>query len=174
LSRAAELVAALDAAGLAAEPATQHPLFSMAESRWVAPASLVRAALEAQRLEFFFESMTCIDRLGGETGGALELLYTFNRYDAPERVALRVWAPPGTSVPSLAGVYGIAAWNEREAWEFFGLEFTGHPQLTWLLLPEGTEFRPLLKSFTAPPPSEYDDSLNPNATGAHEPEHAGH
>ena len=61
-----------------------------------------------------------------------------------------------------------AAWNEREAWELFGVGFTGHPNLTCLLLPEGTEFRPLLKSFTAPPPSIYDDSL---AAPAHRDEH---
>jgi NADH-quinone oxidoreductase subunit C len=71
--------------------------------------------------------------------------------------------PKGEAVPSLSGVYGIAAWNEREAWEFYGLDFTNHPNLTWLLLPEDTEFHPLLKSFTAPPPSIYDDSMNPSA-----------
>ena len=60
-------------------------------------------------------------------------------------------------------MYAIAEWNEREAWELFGVGFTDHPHLTWLLLPEGTEFRPLLKSFTAPPPSIYDDSLTPAA-----------
>jgi len=77
-----------------------------------------------------------------------------------------VWTPQDQPVPSLAGVYAIAEWNEREAWELFGVGFTCHPTLTWLLLPEGTEFRPLLKSFTAPPPSLYDDSLAPAA-----PEH---
>ena len=74
-------------------------------------------------------------------------------------MAYRGWVPKDVAVPTLSGVYGIAAWNEREAWELFGVAFAGHPNLTWLLLPEGTEFRPLLKSFTQPPPSIYDDSL---------------
>jgi NADH-quinone oxidoreductase subunit C len=173
LSRAAELAAALDAGGCTTDAPTTHPLLGVAESRWIAPASLVAAAQEAQRAGFFFESMTCIDRLdaAGPGGGAFELLYTFNRYDELGRVAFRVWAPRGAVLPSLAGVFGIAGWNEREAWEFFGVEFAGHPDLTWLLLPEGTAFRPLLKSFTAPPPSEYDDSLNrASDAAAREPE----
>ena len=102
----------------------------------------------------FFESMTCVDRL--ESQGSFELIYTFNRFDKPARVALRVMVPKDSAVPSLSGIYPIAAWNEREAWEFYGLGFSGHPNLTWLLLPEDTEFHPLLKSFTKPPPSIYD------------------
>ncbi len=70
-----------------------------------------------------------------------------------------MWAPQGRAVPTVSGVFGAATWNEREAWEFYGIAFAGHPNLTWLLLPEGTAFRPLLKSFQAPPPSEYDESL---------------
>ena len=151
-------------------PPTAHPMLGAQESCWVAPGRLVAAAGAAKADEFFFESMTCVDRL--DPHGVFELIYTFNRFDEPARVAVRVWAPQDAAVPTLSGVYGIAAWNEREAWEFYGLAFEGHPYLTWLLLPEGTEFRPLLKSFTAPPPSIYDDSLNPSAPAGDEHEHA--
>lgn len=130
----------------------------VAASPWIQPGHLETAARSAKRAGFFYESMTCIDRL--ESNGGFELVYTFNRYEEPSRVALRVLAPKDQTVASLAGVFGIAAWNEREAWEFYGLVFEGHPDLKWLLLPEDTEFRPLLKSFTAPPPSIYDDSLH--------------
>jgi NADH:ubiquinone oxidoreductase subunit C len=139
-------------------------LFGFAAQRWVEPADLVTAASELKQAGYFFESMTCVDRLAA--GGHFELLYTFNRYEAPARHALRVKAPQGAELPSLTGVYPIAEWNEREAWEFYGLRFADHPNLTWLLLPEGTAFHPLLKSFTAPPPSEYDDSMQAPAEAA--------
>lgn len=164
MSRSSELAAALDGAGLTTAAPTEHPLVGMAEIRWVDPAHLVAAAQAARDAGFFFESMTCIDRL--EQHGVFELLYTFNRYDELGRVAVRVWAPQDEAVPSLAGVYGIAEWNEREAWEFYGVRFEGNPNLTWLLLPDGTEFRPLLRSFTAPPPSEFDDSLHAADAGS--------
>jgi NADH-quinone oxidoreductase subunit C len=158
----AVFVRSLDERGWTVQAPTDHPLSGVAESRWIAPAHLVAATEAARAAGYFYESMTCVDRLDPQ--GAFELIVTLNRWDAPARIAYRVWTPQDQPVPSLAGVYGIAEWNEREAWEFFGVEFAGHPNLTWLLLPEGTEFRPLLKSFTAPPPSIYDDSLNAPAT----------
>ena len=164
MGRAAELALKLESGGLTVPPPSEHPMSGVAECRWVAPSSLVATAESALAAGFFYESMTCVDRI--DPHGVFELIYTFNRWDEPARVAVRVWAPKDEAVPSMSGVYGIAAWNEREAWEFYGLRFANHPNLTWLLLPEDTEFHPLLKSFTAPPPSIYDDSMNPSAAPA--------
>jgi NADH-quinone oxidoreductase subunit C len=173
LPAAAELAARLEAAGLTAPAPLELAFSGAAEVRWVGPGHLVAAAEAAREAGFFFESMTCLDRL--DPHGHFELIYTFNRYDEFARTVLRVWAPRDAAVPSLARVFGIAAWNEREAWELYGLAFADHPNLTWLLLPEGTEFHPLLKSFTAPPPSAFDDSLNPPAPAADDRhDHAAH
>ena len=159
MGAAADLAGSLERGGLTVAPPSEHPMSGVVECRWVAPGGLVAAAEAARAAGFFYESMTCVDRL--DPHGVFELIYTFNRWDEFARFAVRVWAPKDEAVPSLSGVYGIAAWNEREAWEFYSLRFSGHPNLTWLLLPEGTEFHPLLKSFTAPPPSIFDDSMNP-------------
>ncbi|MGA9099122.1 MAG: NADH-quinone oxidoreductase subunit C, partial [Methanotrichaceae archaeon] len=40
------------------------------------------------------------------------------------------------SVKSLTGLYWNANWYEREAWEMFGINFEGHPELYPLLLPD--------------------------------------
>ena len=153
----AELVARFDANGWITAAPTPHPMTGASESCWVDPAHLVAAARAVKEAGYFYESLTCVDRL--DPHGAFELVVTFARWDAPARVAFRVWTPKDEPVPSLAAVYPIAEWNEREAWELFGLRFAGHPNLTWLLLPDRTTFHPLLKSFTAPPPSTYDDSV---------------
>lgn len=160
MSAAAELTARLDAAQCTVAAPREHAMHGVADSRWIDPARVALAAQHAKNAGFFYESMTCVDRV--EAHGGFEVIYTFNRNDEPARVALRVLAPKDRAVPSLCGVYPIAAWNEREVWEFYGLGFEGHPHLTWLLLPEDTDFHPLLKSFTAPPPSIYDDSINPS------------
>ncbi len=162
MGAAAELAARWEAGGWTVAPPTEHAVRGVAESRWVAPAHLAEAVGAAREAGFFFESMTCIDRL--DPHGAFELLYTFNRFEATDRVALRVWAPKDAPVPSVGAHYGIAWWNEREAWELYGIAFTGHPDLKWLILPDDTPFRPLLKSFLAPPPSVYDGTLNPDGT----------
>ena len=164
MGAAAELAGRWEASGCTAAGPTEHAVRGVAESRWVDRSHLVEAVEAARAAGFFFESMTCIDRL--DPYGVFELLYTFNCFEATDRIALRVWAPKDADVPSVGASYSIAYWNEREAWELYGLAFSGHPNLTWLLLPEDTPFRPLLKSFTAPPPSVYDGTLNPDGTPA--------
>ncbi|MGH8959173.1 MAG: NADH-quinone oxidoreductase subunit C [Acidimicrobiia bacterium] len=50
-------------------------------------------------------------------------------------------------VSSLVDVYAGANWHEREASEMFGIDFSGHPQLQKLYLPDGFVGHPLRKSF---------------------------
>lgn len=170
MSAPAALVARFEASGWTVEAPSPHPMSGVSQSRWIAPGHLVAAAEAVKAAGYFYESLTCVDRL--EAFAGFELVTTFARWDAPARVALRTLVPRDGAAPSLSGVFRVAAWNEREAWELYGVQFTGHPNLTWLLLPEGTEFRPLLKSFTAPPPSIYDDSLSSPAATKDDDTHA--
>ena len=50
-------------------------------------------------------------------------------------------------MPSWVGVYTGANWHEREAWEMFGINFLGHPDLRHLYLPSDFEGNPLRKDF---------------------------
>ena len=53
----------------------------------------------------------------------------------------------GAALPTAVGVYAGAAWHERETHEMFGIDFSGHPHLVTLLLPDGFEGHPLRKDF---------------------------
>jgi NADH-quinone oxidoreductase subunit C len=48
-------------------------------------------------------------------------------------------------VPTVTGVWPTADWLERETWDFYGIEFAGHPNLVRILLPEGWVGWPLRK-----------------------------
>ena len=80
----------------------------------------------------------------------LEVVYDFSLYSARHRVCLRVRTPRSNpQIHTIAEIYPIAHWHEREIHEFFGIVFIGHPYLIPLLLPEDAEYHPLLKDYRA-------------------------
>ena len=63
------------------------------------------------------------------------------------RVRVKVQTDEDTPVPSLTGVFPSANWYEREAYDLYGILFTGHPDLRRLLTDYGFEGHPLRKDF---------------------------
>jgi NADH-quinone oxidoreductase subunit C/D len=54
------------------------------------------------------------------------------------------------TVPSLVPIYPGADFQEREAWDLFGIRFEGHPDLRRILLWEGFEGHPMRKDWHEP------------------------
>ena len=50
-------------------------------------------------------------------------------------------------IESWVPIYAGADWHEREAWEMFGITFTGHPGLRHMYLPGDFEGHPLRKDY---------------------------
>ena len=50
-------------------------------------------------------------------------------------------------VDSIHELWEAVNWYERECWDMFGIEFTGHPNLTRLLMYEQFEGHPLRKDY---------------------------
>ena len=75
------------------------------------------------------------------------------------RVRLKLSTDAETPVPSVVEVYPGADWFEREAYDLYGILFTGHPDLRRLLTDYGFEGHPLRKDFPVTGFSEvrYDD-----------------
>ena len=83
----------------------------------------------------FLSSLHVADYLPAEPrfGVHYELL---NR-DRVERIRVKVMlASESPEIASCVDVFPTANFQEREAYDFFGVVFTGHPELTRILLPE--------------------------------------
>jgi NADH-quinone oxidoreductase subunit C len=62
------------------------------------------------------------------------------------RVRVKVGLRDGDErVPSVTGLFPTANWHERETFDFYGIVFEGHPDLTRILLPDDWEGYPLRK-----------------------------
>jgi len=74
----------------------------------------------------------------------------YNLYSVPHRSRLRlkVRLPADSpSVDSVSGVWPTANWHEREAYDMYGIEFVGHPDLRRILNPDDFEGFPFRKDF---------------------------
>jgi NADH-quinone oxidoreductase subunit C len=63
------------------------------------------------------------------------------------RIRLKVATDEETPVPSITPVFPGADWFERETYDFYGVLFTGHPDLRRILTDYGFEGHPLRKDF---------------------------
>jgi NADH-quinone oxidoreductase subunit C len=77
------------------------------------------------------------------------------------RLRLKVQTDEDTPVPSATPVYPVADWFEREAFDMYGIFFSGHPDLRRLLTDYGFHGHPLRKDFpmTGYVEVRYDDAL---------------
>jgi NADH-quinone oxidoreductase subunit C len=63
------------------------------------------------------------------------------------RIRLKVATDEDTPIPSVTPVYPGADWFERETYDFYGVLFTGHPDLRRILTDYGFDGYPLRKDF---------------------------
>jgi NADH-quinone oxidoreductase subunit C len=64
-----------------------------------------------------------------------------------QRLRVKCETDEDTPVPSVVGVFAAANWYEREAYDMFGILFSGHPDLRRILTDYGFQGYPLRKDF---------------------------
>jgi NADH-quinone oxidoreductase subunit C len=63
------------------------------------------------------------------------------------RIRVKVSTDEDTPVPSVVGLYSVAGWFEREAWDLYGIFFSENPDLRRILTDYGFEGHPMRKDF---------------------------
>jgi NADH-quinone oxidoreductase subunit C len=64
-----------------------------------------------------------------------------------QRIRVKLETNETDAVPSAVGVFSVADWFEREAYDMYGILFSGHPDLRRMLTDYGFQGHPLRKDF---------------------------
>ena len=83
--------------------------------------------------------------------GKMCVVYDLWSFDHRHSFAVKVFCPrDNPSVPSVASLWPAADWHEREAYDMFGIDFPGHPDLRRILCADDWEGFPLRKDYVFP------------------------
>ena len=84
----------------------------------------------------------------------------YHLYSIPNRFRLRlkVKLDDAESIPTVTGIWPAADWPEREAYDMYGIQFEGHPNLKRIYMAPDWEGFPLRKDY---PLKGYRDEYNP-------------
>lgn len=93
---------------------------------------------------------TLIDLAGvdfPERSERFEVVYHLLSMRLNQRIRVKIKTAEGDPVPSIVDVFPCADWYEREAFDMYGIAFSGHPDLRRILTDYGFEGHPLRKDF---------------------------
>lgn len=115
---------------------------------FVEPKRIEEAAKLLDEEGFAIDMVSAVD---WPDAGEFELVYDFMHFHAGTRVCVRSRIPRDRpEIATLSHIFPGANWHERETAEFYGIQFTGHPNPIHLLLPEDFEGYPLRKDYKPP------------------------
>ncbi|MCB0258810.1 MAG: NADH-quinone oxidoreductase subunit C [Calditrichaeota bacterium] len=96
----------------------------------------------------YLTDMTGVDYLKMDREPRFDLVLHLFSFKINLRLRVKVGVgEDDMDVPSMTQVWKAAHWLEREAFEMFGFNFTGHPDLRRLLLPDIFDGYPMRKDY---------------------------
>ncbi|MEQ8677920.1 MAG: NADH-quinone oxidoreductase subunit D [Aggregatilineales bacterium] len=97
----------------------------------------------------YLSSATAVDYLGeGESGSDMEMVYHAYRISGGGALTFKAQTPrDNAEIPSLIDVWPGVDFQEREAYDLYGIRFAGHPNLKRILMWDGFEGHPMRKDW---------------------------
>ncbi len=76
-----------------------------------------------------------------------DVVYHLLSMHTNQRIRVKAAVGEGENIPTVIDVFPCANWYEREAFDMYGIQFEGHPDLRRILTDYGFEGHPLRKDF---------------------------
>ena len=147
----ASLVAAADAIGAVFGAAVLERVefrgeltLSVAPASWLEVLTFCRdnEATAFDQLDSFLG-----DHLPARTAAPFAVVANLLSHTHGHRLRVKTALAEGQALPTVTGLWPSAGFDEREAWEMYGIVFTGHPNLIRLLTIEDFDGFPMRKDF---------------------------
>jgi NADH-quinone oxidoreductase subunit C len=99
---------------------------------------------ETAGLNYLF-SITAVDY--PERAPRFDVVYHLRTLEKDVQLTVKAKVEEGKAIDSVYDIFKSANWFEREAFDMFGVEFKGHPNLKRLYMPQDFQGHPLRKEF---------------------------
>lgn len=121
-------------------------------SGWILDNSNLLVFATALRDELGYDYLSSVTAVDYLPEGKMEVVYHVYKTTGGAGVVFKIQVPRADpiEVSSLVSIYPGAELQEREAWDLFGIKFTGHPDLRRILMWEGFAGHPMRKDWHEP------------------------
>jgi NADH:ubiquinone oxidoreductase subunit C len=142
---------------LARFPSTKVDYVRERRLKVTVPPSDIRSVAVFVRDDLGFDHLNLVGGTDYPATGEYEVIYFVGSLGMPGQEGLIIELAERTkrdgtpALSSLVEVWTAAEYHEREAFDMFGINFEGHPDLRRILLPEDwNDIPPLRKDYTSP------------------------
>jgi len=109
---------------------------------------LVGALKDHPQFQFTFMTDLCGLHMPEQKDRELGVVYMLHSWSTNTLVRIKTFAPiSNPSIPSLTVHFNAANWMERETYDFYGINFEGHPNLVRILNVDDMDYFPLRKEY---------------------------
>jgi NADH-quinone oxidoreductase subunit C len=118
---------------------------------------ILRYLFNHTTFKFQFLTDICGIHYPDNKGQELGVIYHLHSLTTNTRLRLKIFFPiEDPHVPTATVLYESANWMERETYDFYGVIFTGHPNLIRVLNMEDMDYFPLRKEYPLEDPTRRD------------------
>ncbi|OGX89531.1 NADH dehydrogenase [Hymenobacter coccineus] len=109
---------------------------------------IIAGLQQDEEIALHFLTTMCGINYPDNVGQELGMIYHLHSLTQNIRLRLKIFFPVADPVvPTLSDIHLAANWMEREAYDFYGVIFTGHPNLMRILNVEDMDYFPMRKEY---------------------------
>ena len=109
---------------------------------------VIRFLKDEESLNFhFLTDLTGIHFPDNDDEHQFSVVYQLHNWVENVRIRVKTFLPENPETDTISDLFLCANWMEREAWDFYGINFKGHPQLKRILNMNEMVSHPMRKEF---------------------------